>query len=99
MLNAAYKLSRCPTHRRLCCVALSFLFVLGTFANTSKAQRERGELQIEVHDPQGQSAAAVAELISESNQLKKNFAIAADGKYLASELVFGVYRLTVTAQG
>jgi predicted hotdog family 3-hydroxylacyl-ACP dehydratase len=63
------------------------------------AQRGRGEIQIEVRDPQGQSAAAVGELVSESNQVRKDFAIPADGKYLAAELAFGVYRLTVTAQG
>src|SRR5713226_10737103 len=83
----------------LCRAALPFLFVLAVFANPAEAQRERGELQIEVRDPQGQSAAAMAELVSESNQVKKNFAIPVDGKYLASELAFGVYRLTVTAQG
>jgi hypothetical protein len=63
------------------------------------AQRERGELRIEVKDPQGRPAAAVAQLISESNQLKREFPIAVDGKYIASELPFGVYRLTVAAEG
>ena len=69
------------------------------FAACANAQRERGELQIEVKDPQGQAAAAGAELVSASNQLKKSFSIAADGKYLAPELAFGIYRLTVTAEG
>jgi hypothetical protein len=63
------------------------------------AQRGRGELQIEVRDSQGQSTAAIAELVSELNQVRKEFAIPADGKYLAPELAFGVYRLTVSAQG
>jgi hypothetical protein len=80
--------------------ALIFLALgLLVFAAPANAQRGRGELQIEVRDPQGQSAAAVGELVSESNQVRKDFAIAADGKYLAPELAFGVYRLTVTAQG
>jgi TonB dependent receptor/TonB-dependent Receptor Plug Domain len=63
------------------------------------AQRERGELRIEVKDPQGRPAAGSAQLISESNQLKREFPIAAEGKYIASELPFGVYRLTIAAEG
>jgi len=63
------------------------------------AQRERGELRIEVKDPQGRPTAAAAQLVSESNQLRRDFSIAADGKYTAAELPFGVYRLTVTAEG
>jgi hypothetical protein len=64
-----------------------------------RAQRGRGELQIEVRDSQGQSAAAVAELVSELNRVRKEITIPADGKFLAAELAFGVYRLTVSAQG
>src|SRR5882757_10501920 len=99
MSNASHESLHCRAQLCLCRVALPFLFVLAVFANPAEAQRERGELQIEVRDPQGQSAAAAAELLSESNQVKKNFAIPPDGKYLASELAFGVYRLTITAQG
>jgi hypothetical protein len=99
MSNASYESLQCRAQLCLCRAALPFLLVLAVFANPAEAQRERGELQIEVRDPQGQSAAATAELVSESNQVKKNFAIPADGRYLASELAFGVYRLTITAQG
>src|SRR6266851_1993201 len=99
MSNASHESLQCRAQLCLCRAALPFLFVLAVLANPAEAQRERGELQIEVRDPQGQSAAAMAELVSESNQVKKNFAIPVDGKYLASELVFGVYRLTITAQG
>ena len=63
------------------------------------AQRERGELRIEIKDPQGRPAAAAAQLVSESNQLKREFPIAAEGKSIASELPFGVYRLTIAAEG
>src|SRR5260370_28696302 len=80
--------------------ALVFMaFALMILAAPAIAQRGRGELQIEVRDPQGQSAAAAGELVSESNHVRKDFAIAADGKYLAAELAFGVYQLTVSAQG
>jgi hypothetical protein len=99
MSNASHESLQYRAQLCLCRAALSFLFVLAVFANPAEAQRQRGELQIEVRDPQGQSAAATAELVSESNQVKKNFAIPADGRYLASELAFGVYRLTITAQG
>ena len=77
-------------------LALAQLMV---FRAPAIAQRGRGEIQIEVRDPQGQSVAAVGELVSESNRVRKDFAIPADGKYLAAELAFGAYRLTVTAQG
>jgi hypothetical protein len=82
----------------LCFVLLSALAFLvcpcGAFA-----QRERGELRIDVKDPQGRPAAGTAQLVSESNQLKREFPITADGKYVAAELPFGVYRLTVAAEG
>ena len=99
MSNASHESLQYRAQLGLCRAALALLFVLAVFANPAEAQRERGELQIEVRDPQGQSAAATAELVSKSNQVKKNFAIPADGRYLASELAFGVYRLTITAQG
>jgi predicted hotdog family 3-hydroxylacyl-ACP dehydratase len=99
MLNASHESLHYQAQHCLRRAALSLLFLLVANATPARAQRERGELQIEVRDPQGQSAAAAAELLSESNQVKKNFAIPPDGKYLASELAFGVYRLTVAAQG
>src|SRR6266481_3494927 len=98
MQNSVHKSHCLPARVRFAAVLALFLPAV-VAATPANAQRERGELQIEVHDPQGQSAAAAAELVSESNQVKKNFAIAADGKYLVPELPFGVYRLTVTAQG
>jgi len=63
------------------------------------AQRARGELRIEVQDPQGKDVAAAASLVSESNQFARQFNIGADGKFTAAELPFGVYRITVTAEG
>jgi TonB dependent receptor/TonB-dependent Receptor Plug Domain len=63
------------------------------------AQRERGEIRIEVRDPQGRPAAADALLVSASNQLKREFPIPPEGKAIAAELPSGVYRLTVAAEG
>jgi hypothetical protein len=80
-------------------VPLLLVLGLAIFAYPARAQRERGELQLEVKDPQGRPAAAAGEMVSESNQRKKEFAIGADGKFLATELAFGVYRLSVTAEG
>src|SRR5690242_16680378 len=84
-------------HRILRPVSASLLaFLVCPYA--ALAQRERGELRIEIKDPQGRPAAAAAQLVSESNQLKREFPIAAEGKYIASELPFGVYRLTIAAE-
>jgi len=80
-----------------CLVAMLSASALMALASPARAQRERGELQIEVKDPQGRGTAATGEIVSESNQVKKEFAFGADGKYLAEELAFGVYRLTVSA--
>jgi len=67
--------------------------------NRTAAQRERGEIRVEVKDPQGRPAAAEAQLVSASNQLRRDFLIPTEGKYVAAELPFGVYRLTVSAEG
>jgi outer membrane cobalamin receptor len=64
------------------------------------AQHARGELRIEVRDPQGAAvAAAAAELISDGTQFRRNFQIADDGQYVAQDIPFGVYRLSVKAEG
>ena len=77
-------------------IALLF-FSFGTA--TLRAQRVRGELRIEVHDSQGASVAAEAELLSEANQLHRTFQIALDGRYTAQDLPFGIYHLSVRAEG
>ncbi len=76
--------------------------VLGTIcllAIAAAAQRDRGELQIDVHDPQGASIAAAGELASEGNQFHLNFQVGDDGRYTARDLAFGVYRVSVTLPG
>jgi len=77
-------------------------FALASFlpaARTLRAQRVRGELRIEVHDSAGAAVPADAELLSEANQLHRNFKIAQDGRYTAQDLPFGVYRLNIDAEG
>src|SRR5262245_17513952 len=84
--------------RRLAFFVLATLSI-AAWPHPAKAQRERGEIRIEVKDPQGRPAAAEAQLVSASNQLKRDFPVPAEGKYVAGELPFGVYRLTVAADG
>jgi hypothetical protein len=75
----------------LCCVWF--------FALPAAAQRDRGELQIEVHDPQGATLTASGELISEGNQFHLNFTVGDDGRYAAQDLAFGVYLVSVSHTG
>jgi hypothetical protein len=72
---------------------------LACVAVPAYAQRDRGELQIEVHDPQGASLDASGELVSEANQFHLNFQIGSDGRYTAKDLAFGVYRVSLSRGG
>ena len=69
------------------------------FALPAAAQRDRGELQIEVRDPQGATLSASGELVSEGNQFHLNFTVGDDGRYAAQDLAFGVYRVSVSRSG
>ena len=66
---------------------------------SAEAQRVRGELHIEVHDPQGATVAPSGELVSEANQFRRTFVTGPDGHYTAQDLPFGVYRLSLRADG
>ena len=85
------------TNRTACRLALLALFLLGT--RITYAQRVRGELRIEVRDPQGAALASKAELVSDANQFHRTFQIGADGRYVMQDLAFGVYRLGLNAEG
>src|SRR5579864_8323600 len=63
------------------------------------AQRDRGELQIDVRDPQGATLSASGEIISQGNQFHLSFTIGDDGRYAAQDLAFGVYRVSVSHSG
>ena len=76
--------------------------LLGTIwflAVPAAAQRDRGELQIEVRDQQGAALAAAGELVSEGNQFHLNFQVGNEGRYTAQDLAFGVYRVNLTLAG
>jgi hypothetical protein len=74
-------------------------FILLVGAKRIHAQRELGELRIKVHDAQGIGLPVTAELVSDGNQFRRNFQIAQDGRYVAHDLPFGVYRLSLSAKG
>jgi hypothetical protein len=82
-----------------------FLRILGLvwcaciFAAPAAAQRDRGELQIEVRDPQGAALRASGEIISEGNQVRLSFETGDDGRYAAQDLAFGVYHVSVLRSG
>jgi len=76
-----------------------FLVALLATTMSAHAQRVRGELRIEVRDPQGAAMAPGAELVSDVNQLRRTFQVGADGRYTAQDLPFGVYRLSMSAHG
>jgi len=63
------------------------------------AQQDRGELRIEVRDPQGAALVAQGELVSVGNQFQLNFQVGEDGRYVAKSLAFGVYRVSLTRGG
>jgi hypothetical protein len=71
------------------------LIVLLAGGTATSAQTAR----IEVHDPLGASLTCAAELVSDGNQFHRNFQIDRDGHSVVQDLPFGVYRLSVNAQG
>src|SRR5579871_4601924 len=78
---------------------VALLGCAGLCAASAFAQQERGELQIDVHDPQGAALSAAGELDSDGNQFHLDFAVGDDGHYVAHGLAFGVYRLSVSRSG
>jgi hypothetical protein len=85
--------------RRKNAPALCLLAALAfSVAPQAWAQRVRGELHVEVRDSQGSALAAAAELVSEANQFRRAFQMRADGRFVAQDLPFGIYRLSLTAE-
>src|SRR5271165_762089 len=63
------------------------------------AQRQRGELRLEVRDPAGGALVATVDLASDMNQLHRGAATDTGGRYAAQNLPFGPYRLSVSHEG
>ncbi len=79
-----------------------FLGIVALFffsAVNAQAQRVRGELRLEVHDPHGAAVSPAGELISEANGIRRTFVAGPEGRYVAQDLPFGVYRLSLQAEG
>src|SRR5882724_12232338 len=64
-----------------------------------EAQRQRGELRLEVRDPSGVAVAAAVDLTSEIQQLHRIASADAHGQYSAQDLPFGLFRVTVSHLG
>lgn len=77
---------------------LAFLLVILTTL-PALGQHERGELRLRVRDPEGGPIVASGSLISEANHVRRTFETRADGRYIARDLAFGVYRLTISHRG
>jgi hypothetical protein len=75
------------------------LLLLLLAAPSLHGQRERGELRLEVTDSSGAALPASGELVSQASQFARNFQTSSDGRYVAQDLPFGVYRLSVTHEG
>jgi hypothetical protein len=85
------------TQRTTRCIGIAALFFL--CATGAQAQRVRGEVRIEVHDPQGAALSPAGELVSEASGFRRTFVTGPEGRYVAQDLPFGVYRLSLQAEG
>jgi len=79
--------------------AIGILAVFFLCALNARAQRVRGELRLEVHDPHGAAVSPAGELICEANGIRRTFVSGPEGRYVAQDLPFGVYRLSLQAEG
>jgi hypothetical protein len=73
------------------------IFFLGVLS--AHSQRVRGELDVEVRDPQGAGLAASVELVSQANQVHRTLSAESDGRCVVQDLPFGIYKLTLSAEG
>jgi len=63
------------------------------------AQRQGGELRLQVSDPTGAPLPASVDLVGQATQVHKQFSLSPDGLQTVSALPFGVYRLRVERDG
>src|SRR5436309_8705894 len=78
---------------------IGILALLVLYGGSARAQRLRGELRLEVHDPHGAAVSPAGELVSEANGVRRAFVAGPEGRYVAQDLPFGVYRLSLLAEG
>ncbi len=75
------------------------LIILAMFALTAWAQRQSGELRLQVVDSTGAPLSASGELVGQATQVRKQFSTGPDGRQTISALPFGIYRLRVSREG
>jgi len=75
------------------------LLCLTAAAVCALAQRQRGELRLDVRDPAGAALVATVDLVSDINQLHRTASTDAAGQYSAHDLPFGLYRVSVSHEG
>src|SRR5262245_4622890 len=75
------------------------LSLLLCFAQTALGQRERGELRVEVRDSQGAAVGGAGEVVSELNQVRREFKVGSEGRVNVQDLPFGRYHMRFSAQG
>jgi hypothetical protein len=78
---------------------MGFVALFPFCALSARAQSVRGELRLEVGDPHGTALSPSGELVSEANGVRRSFVAGPEGRYVAQDLPFGVYRLSLQAEG
>src|SRR5438552_16395484 len=78
---------------------IGLLALLVLYGASALAQRVRGELRLEVHDPNGAAVSPAGELVSAVNGVRRACVAGPEGRYAALDLSFGVYRLSLQAEG
>jgi hypothetical protein len=78
--------------------SLAVFLILFT-AVTSFAQDQRSELLLTVRDSKGAPSVASVTLVSKANDVHRTFQTGPNGRYVARDIPFGVYRLSVSRQG
>src|SRR2546425_1810010 len=79
--------------------AIGILAVFFLCALNARAQRVRGELRLEVHDPHGAAVSPAGELISEANGIRRTFVAGAGGGPAPREVSSVRFFLCVCADG
>src|SRR6266403_1302983 len=94
IISTFHKMRNVSIRRIIGVLAMACVVVL-----PAVAQQNRGELRIEVRDPQGAALVAQGELVSAGNQFQLDFHVGEDGRYVAQGLAYGVYRVSLTHGG
>ena len=75
-------------------LGLALFFVFPAFA-----QRQHGQLQLEIKDFTGAAMEASVTLHSDATQFHREFETSAQGQHIARDLPLGIYRLTIAHKG